>query len=147
MKSESDVVREFANDLAIQISDDTTTVLQESKEFLLSGEDAELINTWDEICVQIQHELSVVWDYYDEVTRSIILPKVQKLKEYEKLALWFQSNDGIDWLCDDEDFREETPMFLDSEIVQYIADGFVYSSAANWENERIQAYLDRQYLD
>ena len=81
------------------------------------------------------------------MTRSIILPQVQKLKEHEKLALWFQTNEGIDWLCDDEDFREETPMFLDSEIVQYIADGFVYSSAANWENERIQAYLDRQYLD
>ena len=144
MKSEKDVLRKLANEIANRIIRKTISALQQVTD-TLSGDDSELINAWDEICVQVQHEHSFYWDVYDEIARSFIRAYVEELKDYEELTLWFQTDQGWDWLYSDEERDERPPIFVE-DIVQFVAQE-LYGKADNWSNERIRKYLDRQYLD
>jgi hypothetical protein len=145
MKSEKDVLRKLANEIANRIIRKTISALQQVTD-TLSGDDSELINAWDEICVQVQHEHSFYWDVYDETARSFIRAYVEELKDYEELALWFQTDHGWDWHYSDEEERNECPPIFVEDIVQFVAQK-LYGKAGDWSNERIREYLDRSYLD
>lgn len=54
---------------------------------------------------------------------------------------------GCDWLHDYSEESDEHPPVFEEDIVQYIVQEYVYDKAGGWTNERIRAYLDRQYLD
>lgn len=146
MRTEKDILREFARDIAERISRKTISALQKITD-TLSGEDSELNNAWDEICVQVQSEQSFFWDAYDETVQSFVSAYVEELKPHEKSALWFQTEQGWDWLYEPEEEREENPPVLMEDITQYIVHEYVYVKAGSWTNERIRAYTDRQYLD
>ena len=146
MKSESDVLRQFAEEIARRLSNKTISALQKITA-TLSGDDTELKNAWDEICVQQQHEHSFYWATFDETARSILRSYIAELERHEELALRFQTSPGRDWLDEDENDRAEYPPVLEEEIVEYVLHEYVYWQAGNWSNKRIRAYLDRQYLD
>ena len=76
----------------------------------LSGEDSGLETTWDEICVQIQHEESPFWFAYDEIVRRMIGGFVGELSDNEREAIWLQTGAGIDWNCEEPDAREPNPV-------------------------------------
>ncbi|MBU1194095.1 MAG: hypothetical protein KKE62_07355 [Proteobacteria bacterium] len=134
------VLGKFADEIAGRITRKTISGLQNIKE-TLSGDDSELNNCWDEICVQVQHEHSFFWDAYDETAQSYAMGYIEGLKEHEKLALWFQTEIGWDWLYADDEEREEYPPMLDEDIAQYIVKEYLYRKADVWTNERIRAYL------
>lgn len=141
MKSETDVLRQFAVDIKDRLVNRTIRGLRKITD-TLSGDDSGLINAWDEICVQIQGQLSGYWDAYDETARSILADHVAELKDHEKLSLWFQTEDGWDWLFDDEEDRDKDPPVCDEDIVVYIV-GWLYAKADEWSNKQIRAYMDR----
>jgi hypothetical protein len=70
--SEASIVREVANQASRRIARKVTAVLQRMKD-TLSGDDSGLETTWDEICVQVQYEESVLWDIYDTTVRDLVL--------------------------------------------------------------------------
>ena len=143
MKTEQDLLRKFAEEIAERISRKTLSALQKVTD-TLSGDDSELKNAWDEICVQVQDEQSFFWDAYDETVRSFVSGYVEELQSHEKLVLWFQTEEGWDWLYDHgEGNNEHPPVFVD-DILQYLAQEYIYKKADKWTNERIRAYLDRQ---
>lgn len=111
----------------------------------LSGDDSELANTWDEICVQIQFEQSHCWDVYDETVRAIVCGYVHEMPAYEREAIWHQTDNGMDWHCDE--LEDRSPHYdVETDVVQYITDA-VYSEANNWSNKRIRAFIDRAHGD
>ena len=83
----------------------------------LSGDDSELDTTWDEICVQVQDEESVFWDVYDEIVRDMVRAHVAELPKFEREAIWFQTDAGIDWACDEPEDRNSYPV-TDDDIVE-----------------------------
>jgi hypothetical protein len=110
---EDRVLTIFAEEIAVRISKKVISALQKIPH-THSGDDSELINAWDEICVQVQQEYSIMWDAYDYTARSIAISLVEKLKWHERIALWFQTTEGSDWLYHDEHTRErEPPVFVD----------------------------------
>ena len=139
-----DILMKFAQEAARDISNKTIIDLQNITD-TLSGDDSELSNAWEEICVQVQYEHSFFWDTYDDVARSLILHYVENLKDNEKQALWFQTEEGWDWFYDNEQESDESPPIFNGDIVQYIIDGYLYYEAGSWSNDNISAYLDRQY--
>lgn len=141
MKSERDVLSKFADEIAERIAHKVIAALQKVTD-KLSGDDSELANAWDEICVQVQYERSFFWEAYDETVRSFVAGFVDELKPNEKAALWFQTEPGGDWL-DDEEKTNEHPPIMDCELVDLLVHEHIYSEAANWANDRIRAYLDR----
>lgn len=144
MKLESDILRKFANEIAEGISRKTISALQKITG-TLSGDDSGLINAWDEICVQVQHEYSIYWDVYVQMVDTFVLCSVEELKEHEKSALWFQTEEGWDWLYEYGQEKEEFPPVSHRDIAEYIVKEYILNKAENWSNGRIRAYLAMYY--
>lgn len=102
----------------------------------LSGEDSGLKNTWDEICVQIQGEYSFHWDDYEDVVEEHLKAEVRKLNDYERFAIWLQSDQGMFF----DESEDGSPEFTDDDLVDYLK-GEIFQKAGNWSNERIRKYL------
>lgn len=140
MKEESNVCS-VAEKAAQNITQKVIAQLQEMTA-TLSGDDSELKTTWEEICAQVQFEESFDWEIYDETVRSIISGYVEELPENEKKAIWLQTEVGIDWDLDEPEDRKPCHI-SDDEIVDYLAQNYVYTAAGDWSNEHIQAYIER----
>jgi len=143
MKPEGLVVNKLADEVCKRITNNTIKQLQKLKAEL-SGEDSGLKNVWDEICVQVQIEYSVSWDEYENMIESIISKYISKLKEFEKIALWYQSNEGWSWLYDNAEVEDISPPVIDQDIVNYILEN-INSEAADWKNSRIEKYIENSY--
>jgi type I restriction enzyme R subunit len=145
MKNDRDIVKALASEIAKKITRKTIFELQRMPyDSPLSGDFSGLTTVWDEICVQVQKEMSHYWDSYDLTVRSLIDYDVSELKPFEQLALWFQTEACWEWECEKQDEKELPPVF-DSEIVDYLLAEYIYSEAMEWRNAKIKKYLDRSY--
>lgn len=158
MKTESDVLKIFSDKITDNIVRKTISELKKIKD-CLSGEDTELENAWEEICIQMQTETSYFWKSYDDVVLDIISRNLSKLKPHEILAVWFQTDEGNEWLwtpvmsqeyheseesSDNGGFRIErqAPPVSMEDIEKYIQQR-LYERAENYSNKRITEFLKR----
>jgi len=141
--SEYRIARDLASALQNRILGACVRDLQRMREHLLSGDDAGLANTWDEICVQEQRERSFAWKAYEETMDALIECHVSKLRPYELDALWLVTPQGDDWACEPDDARDGYPV-AQQDVADYLA-GELLTAASNWSNARISRYLDRGY--
>lgn len=147
LKTESAVLARFAEEIAIRISKKVVPALKGIKN-TLSGDDSGLESVWEEICVQVQLEHSTFWEAYEEVLEGLLSEQVERLKQHEVLALWFQIDEGVEWLSADkivsiEDEDAETPPVDTEAIVKYIANTKLYEIADKFTNRNIKTYLER----
>lgn len=142
--SEFGIIRAVAEQAAARVARKVIRDLQRMHH-KLSGEDTEVRTTWDEICVQVQYEYSYYWDVYDETVRSLLAAYVEKLAEYEREALWLQSDAGFDWRFDNPKERFPYPV-CDDDIVDHLAREHVYAEAGRWSNFRIRAFIERSMI-
>jgi DNA phosphorothioation-dependent restriction protein DptG len=140
--SESLIVWRLAEVACQRVSRKAIRALQKMAEGLQSGDDSGLVNTWEEICIQVQSEQSIMWDAYEETIRQILSEEVTKLPAYEREAIWLQTQEGETWDADDEDSQHEYPVAQD-EVIEYLKDKYVYSAAGEWSNGRIRKYLEQ----
>lgn len=135
------IIKDIAESRCRKVSGKIVRDLQKMTEGMQSGDDTPLKNVWDEICVQVQGEYSVMWDAYLDTITSLIRDEVEKLDIQTKQAIWLQTDEGIDWEIDNED--QNTATYCVEDITEYVLENFVLSAAANWGNKRIEKYLDR----
>jgi hypothetical protein len=121
-----------------RISRKVVLALQKMTDGMQSGDDSGLKNIWDEICVQVQSEQSIMWNLYEDLISDIIAWEVEKLGDVHKQAIWLQTSEGIYW----DDDKKPIP-YVDQDITDYIFRSYVLNAAADWKNRRIEAYLDR----
>jgi hypothetical protein len=139
--SNSAIVQAVAREAANRATRRVITQLQRLND-TLSGDDSELENVWDEICVQLQDEESVQWDAYEETVRMLVETIVEKMPQLDRQAIWMQTDAGFKW--DGEDPTERDPYPVSNEdIVGYIIHEHVYEAAGRWSNKRIRAFIDR----
>ena len=134
LKYESQIETYLAEKIAKEISVKCIRDLQESKTNL-SSYGSGLINTWDEICVQIHGEYFFHWDTYDE-TVELFFPHFEKLNPYERFAIFLQTDEGMRF---DEDKEQEIYTFA---VLQYVKI-HIFQQAGNWSNQRIRKHLER----
>jgi hypothetical protein len=139
--SESLIVWNLAEAACQRISRKTIRAFQKMTEGMQSGDDSVLVNVWEEICVQVQGEQSILWAAYDATVEQILSGELTKLPVYEREAVWLQTLQGQDWDAADEDARSGYPVAED-DIVEYLKDKYVYSAAADWSNGRIRKCLE-----
>jgi len=115
-----------------------------------SGDDSGLISAWDELCVQMQGEMSVVWDVYDETARMLVVEELRKAAPIEIQAMWLETDEGEYWLSDDDDELNDSGSsydasipYIEADVVSYVVDE-LYHVAMNWSNQRIRKYLDEE---
>lgn len=142
--SELSIIQKFSNELCLKIQRKVIKGLQVMDYACLSGDDSILENTWDEICVQVQYQESYAWSTYQLTVDSFIEAFVDELKAYEKEAIWYQTDESIDWSCELDEEREDYPVF-EGDIVKFIASDYVYPEANRWSNTRIKKYIESQY--
>jgi hypothetical protein len=142
--SESPIVWNLAEAICQRVSRKTIRALQKMTEGMQSGDDSVLVNVWEEICVQVQGEESVLWDAYDVTVKQMLSGELAKLPVYECEAVWLQTLEGQDWDAEDEDARSGYPVAED-DIIEYVKRKYVYSAAADWSNRRIREYLEHSY--
>jgi len=119
-----------------------------------SGDDTPLKNIWDEVCVQVQDDYSVMWDAYEDTILGLIEQQVRKLDNEVIGAIWLHTDAGSDWeseiqgKIDEGEIKEwdqeEVDYNLD-EVGQYILQEHVLKSASDWTNKRIDKYIDEGY--
>ena len=143
--SESAIVSALAEAVSKRICMKTVRVFEELTD-TQSGDDSGLVNIWEEICVQVQHEQSVMWDVYDDMVRDTVGHFASKVAAYEKQALWLLTPDGEDWRNTAPEDRDPHPSVDESDIAEHLV-GLVYREAADWTNARIEAYLARENSD
>ena len=66
----------------------------------LSGDDEGLINTWDEICVQIQGEASIYWDIYRDTVESVVEDHFNALSSKKRAAIGAEFDDEFSYTPD-----------------------------------------------
>jgi hypothetical protein len=137
------IISDIADGKCKKISRKVVRGLQKITEDMQSGDDTPLKNIWDEICVQVQGEESVMWEAYLNTIRSFIQAEVKKLDARTKQAIWLQTNEGLDWAIDNEE--QETVSFFEDDIIDNILQDYVLSEAADWTNKRIEKYLEREF--
>ena len=138
--SESVIVKRVAELCAERITRKTIRDLQQLHD-TLSGQGSGLTSAWDEICVQVQRELSVSWEAYVLTVQSLVEAYVEELPDHEKEALWLQTDEGQEWNCKNYDERESCPV-CDHDIVTYLIKQYIFPAAECWTNHRIRNYLD-----
>ena len=138
--SEWDIVSAVAEAAAKRIARKVIAYLQ-GMDQMLSGDDSGLKTTWDEICVQVQYEQSFYWDAYDETVRGILRGYVAELPKHEREAIWLETDAGVDWRFEEPEERDPRPV-SEEDILDYLAQEYVYAEAGRWSNSRIRDYLD-----
>jgi hypothetical protein len=142
--SESRIVKAVADAAAKRIARRVILGLQRMHQ-TLSGDDSELVTTWEEICVQVQYERSFFWDAYDETVRALVAGEVEGLQGHERDALWLRTDAGWDWAYEPEDERPPEPV-VDDDSVDYVTRAYIYAEAGYWSNRRIRAFIDRSSI-
>lgn len=107
----------------------------------LSGDDSGLINTWDEICVQVQGEESFYASMYRMTCEGIIEGFVEELSHEEQEVLWINTPDGLTWWDEHEDHSSPVIPVYTADIVPMVYDSLM-AHADSYSNRRIRKYLE-----
>ena len=107
---------------------------------ILLGDDSPLKDAWEDICVQEQQQdRSVLWDEsYGPTLLLTIKWEVGKLDEATRLAIWGQTDGGIDCWVDE---KEAPSNYSADEIARFILNQYVLPAAERFTNKRIRKYL------
>lgn len=137
------IISAIAERECLRVSQKVVFTLQRLTSGGASGDDSPLKNLWDEVCVQVQFQDSVMWDAYVDVMERVIDGEIQKSDAATQQAIWLQTSNGFDWAYDQEGDVESVPCDR-QDIINHILNEYVLSQAADYSNRRIRKYLDRQ---
>ena len=88
-------------------------------------------NVWDEICVQVQEEESVLWGAHKDTAEDIIAREGEHLDMPTKKAMWLLSDEYVDWDEDEADDPEEIPWSVE-DIARHILHVYVLPPSEGW---------------
>ena len=140
-----------AENAATIVADAAQAELMRSKH-RLSGDDSNLENTWEEICVQVRGEKSFFWEAYERAMHDAVLGVLLFLDRKVQETLWLHTDDGWDLLydlkADLKEGRTSQPGYVppdisvdDEAIVRDIIANCLLPLADNYSNSRIEEYL------
>ena len=119
--------------------------LRSLTESTISGSESGLANVWEEVCVQVQGEESVLWDAYLDTIEQFASGFVSDLPDDERLCLWLRTPAGEAWSAGDDIRNGEGVPILESDCDAIISER-VLTKAADWTNVRIRRYIERSMI-
>jgi hypothetical protein len=143
--------KSVANNAAQLVAEAAQAQLMRSKH-LLSGDDSNLENTWEEICVQVRGEQGYFWEAYESAMRDAVLGVLQFLDRNVLEVLWLQTDYGLDLRYDLEAAVEDgtanqsgyvwPEIPIDEEVIaQDIITNRLLPLADNYTNQRVEMFL------
>ena len=152
MANLSELLNKKIADHAAQVICDSAKASLIRNDATLSGDDSELRNTWEEICVQVRGERTFFWDAYECAMRDAVLSALVLFDRSVIENLWLHTDEGWDLRHDLGDDLEsgaserstyllpEIPVDEDA-IAQDIITNHLIPIADAYSNPRIEAYL------
>jgi hypothetical protein len=134
------VVSEIAELVTKRVVRRATRKVQELRDGMQLGEDTGLLNIWDEVCVQVQTERTLVWWAYEKTIRSILHGELQRVPAQELKAIWLEMALGADWA--QEEGVDESPSYCLDDVEDHVYDALM-TNAVNYSNERIRSFMYR----
>jgi len=98
MEDLKQIIASIAEQECTRIASRVARDLRRVTQGMQSGDGSGLANLWDEVCVQVQDQESVIWDHYLDIMREMIEKRVEPLNEALEKAIWLQTEAGFDWL-------------------------------------------------
>jgi len=141
VKSEGDIVRALADHVVQRVVNNVREEF-ENLPAELSGDDSGLADAWEEFCVQVRFQYSTSWHAYLMTLDSSVRYHVEELEEYERLAIWYQTEEGIEWWCANKEDRKHLFFCSINEVCRFVKDA-VFSHAADWSSPSVEKYLGR----
>lgn len=145
IESQQKIIQEFAAPVIKRLIKKVIRNLQRL-DITMSG--VENGNTWDDICIQVQSQLSSFWPQYEAAIDGFIETELKKLALHEKTALWFQTEEGKKAIADELfNLEEKEGMIGNEESIYNEAKvlEFLYleilTKAGEYNNKRIREYL------
>ncbi len=152
----SEIIAKIAEDRTAQLSKQIIRQLQSYKrdsDMMQSPPDCALDNLWDEICVQVQTELSSYWEAYEDFIYRLCFQHLdEKCSETDLQILWLQTNAFEDWsnceFCDEDELHEYfgpdgfPSDYCTEDVVEYLCHR-VIAQAGDYSNKRIERYLEQ----
>jgi hypothetical protein len=137
---------------AAQIVADAAQAQLTRSKHRLSGDDTDLSNTWEEICVQVQGERNYFGEAYDCAMRDAVLGALIFLDRNVRESLWLHTDDGEhlrseleiaeeDGLTSQADYVRPDIPTDDDAIARHIIANHVLPLALNYMNSRIERFL------
>jgi len=139
------IVAEVADLAARRIVGSTIAWLKAQKAEL-SGDDTPLKNVWEEVCVQVHGDESVLWEVYKDTIMTDLTAKIEQLKRYKQVALWLQTDQGSKWRFDQEyegSSSDESPPVVIDDIAEYLWAQYIWQRADTYSNSRTREWLAR----
>jgi hypothetical protein len=134
------LVSEIADAATKRVVKRTIRALQALKDGMLLGDDTGLLNTWDEICAQIQTDRSIEWWAYETTARDLIATECERLGKPELKAIWLETGPGVEWT--EEEGANAAPCYCLDDVEEH-AYAALLTEAANYSNKRIQDFIYR----
>ena len=138
MESQTRIIAEIADRECERIS---TSVIRRLQKFtgrsLLHTEDSGLLNTWDEICVEVQSEETYYRRLYLPTIEDVVDAEIEKRASSLQQAIWLQTENGSGWEPEDDE-----PINVAQDIADYVIQEYVLRKADRWSNQRIERYLN-----
>lgn len=131
------LIRHLADDAGRQVAERAAKYLR-SLRVCLSGADSGLENTWEEFCVQVQSDESFFWDAYVDTVKDAIEGELTSVQPHELIAMWLQTDAGIDWAADEEE--GEPPVMVRPDVVDWVYE-LVWKLADASRHPRVVRYL------
>lgn len=109
--------------------------------------DVGLKTFWDEVCVFADeadgYEYESCLETLDEYIRNTMTKA--RLSDWQWMSIWLQTADGIDWLFHDDRATDQSLVWDERDVVQYIRDDYVVPAALDYSNARIRQYSESRY--
>jgi hypothetical protein len=150
MDYKGNIIMSVAEKGCKQVSGKVVRELRKMTASMQLGDDSPLKNIWDEVCVHVQGQESVMWEFYLEVIRGLIRNELKLIDSETEQAMWFQTDQGADWdmntewkIQNEEDDIPEKMAVNEDDITEYILNEYILKAAAGWKNKRIEKFLER----
>jgi predicted component of viral defense system (DUF524 family) len=145
IETQQKVIKAFAEPIIKRLINRVIRRLQNS-DITLSG--IENGNTWDDICIQVQSQLSSYWTQYEAVIDGYLESELSKLALHEQMAIWFQTEEGQQAMADELFNLEEKEGVLENKetiynqtkVIEHLFTK-IWEAADNWSNSRIRGNI------
>ncbi|MEE4013848.1 hypothetical protein V1T76_17405 [Roseibium sp. FZY0029] len=97
------------------------------------------LNFWDVVCVDIAFDETGWFPFYDCTVQQVLAELVDDLEDYERLMLWQETDEGIDWMISNQNVHAFPIMEYD-EIARMLKNEHLYKEARDNPSKRAEKH-------
>ena len=95
---------------------------------------------WEELCVQLQGEKSLIWDLYLQKAEDVMSKALEILAPVERVAIWLGTANGSCWAAECVEVESVNDVPVDDGDLVELVSSLVQAEASSFSNQRIRRF-------